>query len=170
MPLASRLDLAQCTPSQLWASLEPEIRLAAARSLYSHDWGEATARREADLAIMQGMRFRESAVRQLPAEKRAHYLARSIRPGDSLVGSLLLALHLEQHRDMLGAFLDALKIPHQHGLIADDHASKPPGDAELRHAAKLLSERFPAADVELYLATLYVLDRETWAGLSTILR
>src|SRR5512134_2262916 len=89
MSLASRIELSQCAPSQLWAALDPEVRLAAARSLYAHDWGQAQTRREADVTIMHGMRFRESAVRQLPVDKRAHYIARSIRPTDSLAGSLL---------------------------------------------------------------------------------
>lgn len=169
MSLASRVDLAQCVPSQLWASLEPEVRLAAARSLYSHDWGEAPTRREADFAIMQGMRFRESAVRQLPIDRRARYVARSIRPTDSLAGSMLLALHLEQRRAMLSAFLDALKIPHADGLIAEDHEMKPPSTATLQEAAKTLFERFPVDEVELYLATLYVLDRATWGGLEPLL-
>ena len=169
MTLASRIDLSQCAPSQLWASLEPEVRLAAARSVYSHDWGEAPTRREADFAIMQGMRFRESAVRQLPVDKRAQYLARSIRPTDSLAGSMLLALHLEQRRAMLSAFLDALKVPHDNGLIAEDHDMKPPTNAALEKAAKTLSKGFPAEEVELYLATLYVLDRVTWAGLAPLL-
>jgi len=169
MSLASRIDLSQCSPSKLWASLEPEVRLAAARSLYSHDWGEAPTRREADVAIMQGMRFRESAVRQLPTDKRAQYVARSIRPTDSLAGSMLLALHLEQRRAMLSAFLDALKIPHANGLIAEDHDMKPPSVAALEKATKTLSEGFPAEEVELYLATLHVLDRVTWAGLAPLL-
>ena len=165
MSLASRIDLSQCAPSQLWASLDPEIRLAAARSLYAHDWGRSPTRREADFAIMQGMRFRESAVRQLPVDRRAQYLARSIRPTDSLAGSLLLALHLEQRRPMLGAFLDALSIPHTDGLIDENHELKPPPAAALKKAAKALSSQFPDDQVELYLATLYVLDRETWGGL-----
>ena len=169
MSLGSRIDLTQCAPAQLWASLEPEVRLAAARSLYSHDWGEVPTRREADFAIMQGMRFRESAVRQLPVDKRAQYLARSIRPTDSLAGSMLLALHLEQRRAMLSAFLDALKIPHANGLIAEDHDMKPPSTATLENAARALSEGFPAEEVELYLATLHVLDRVTWAGLAPLL-
>jgi hypothetical protein len=164
------MDLSQCAPSQLWASLEPEVRLAAARSLYSHDWGEAPTRREADFAIMQGMRFRESAVRQLPVDRRAQYVARSIRPTDSLAGSMLLALHLEQRRAMLSAFLDALKIPHADGLIDEDHDMKPPSAASLAKAVKSLSEQFPADEVELYLATLYVLDRVTWAGLAPLLK
>ena len=170
MSLASRVDLSQCAPSELWASLEPEVRLAAARSLYSHDWGEAPTRREADFAIMQGMRFRESAVRQLPVDRRAQYVARSIRPTDSLAGSMLLALHLEQRRTMLSAFLDALKIPHVDGLIAEDHDMKPPSAAALEKAAKALHDRFPQEEVELYLATLYVLDRDTWAALAPLLK
>ena len=170
MSLASRIDLSQCAPSQLWASLEPELKLAAARSLYAHDWGEAPTRREADYAIMHGMRFRESAVRQLPVDKRAQYVARSIRPSDSLAGSMLLALHLEERRAMLSAFLDALAIPHVDGLIDENHDMKPPAATALAKAAKKLGEQFPAADVELYLATLYVLDRDSWAGLASLLK
>ncbi len=165
MSLASRIDLSQCSPAQLWATLDPDVKLIAARALYSHDWGNAPTRREADFAIMQGMRFRESAVRQLPVDKRATYLARSIRANDSLAGSLLLALHLEHRRDMLSAFLDALEIPHENGLIAEDHELKPPKAAALKKAAKALAGQFSADDTELYLATLYVLDRDTWAGL-----
>jgi hypothetical protein len=170
MTLASRIDLAACAPSQLWATLEPEVRLAAARSLYTHDWGEAPTRREADFAIMHGMRFRETAVRQLSVDKRASYIARSIRPTDSLAGSLLLALHLEQRRAMLSAFLDALKIPHVDGLIAEDHDMKPPTAAALAKAAKAICDGYPAEEVELYLATLYVLDRDTWAGVAPLLK
>jgi hypothetical protein len=116
------------------------------------------------------MRFRESAVRLLPVDKRAQYVARSIRPTDSLAGSMLLALHLEQRRAMLSAFLDALKVPHANGLIAEDHDMKPPTGATLEKAAKALSKGFPADEVELYLATLFVLDRVTWAGLESVLK
>lgn len=152
------------SPSQLWASLDPDVRLLAARSLYSHDWGESPTRREADFAIMHGMRFRETAVRQLPVDRRAQYLARSIRPTDSLAGSLLLALHLEHRRAMLSVFLDALTIPHTDGLIDEDHELKPPTAAALKKAAKALAGQFPKDEVDLYLATLYVLDRETWGA------
>jgi len=169
MSLGSRIDLSHCGPAQLWASLDAEVRLAAARALYAHDWGQSPTRREADFTIMQGMRFRESAVRQLSVDKRANYLARSIRPTDSLAGSMLLALHLEQRRAMLSVFLDALKIPHTDGLIAEDHETTPPSGAALEKAAKTLHGQFPVEDVELYLATLYVLDRDTWAGLLPLL-
>jgi hypothetical protein len=163
--LATRLDLETCTPSQLWAALDAELRLAAARALYAHDWGDAPTRREADVAIVHGLRFRESAVRQLPVEKRAAYLARGVRPGDSLASSLLLAFHLEHRRPLLGAFLDALGIPHHDGLIAEGHDAKPPSAAELKKAAAALRSAFPDEEIDLYLTALYVLDRETWGGL-----
>ena len=161
------MDLTQCSPAQLWGSLDPATRLDAARALYAHDWGEAPTRREADATIMHGMRFRETAVRQLPVEKRAQYLARSVRPADSLASSLLLAFHLAHRRAMLGAFLDALKIPHHEGLIDEKHTLAPPAAAALKKAVEAIESKFPRDQVDLYLATLYVLDRDTWGGLES---
>lgn len=169
MSLVSRIDLDRCSPAQLWMQLDADARLLAARSLYAHDWGESPTRREADAAITFGMHFRESAVRQLPIERRAVYLAKSVRPNDSVAGSLLLALHLEHRRPLLCAFLDALGIPHDNGLIAEDHDVEPPSAAALRKAAGVLFERFPDEDAEIYLLTLYVLDRRTWDGLEPLL-
>jgi len=163
------LDLDRCSPSQLWASLDPEVRLAAARSLYAHDWAGTPTKREADATLMMALRFREAAVRQLPVERRAQHLAKLPNPGDSLASSLLLALHLEERRSMLAAFLDALGIAHENGLIAEDQEPAPPAASKLAQAAKELREKFPAADVDLYLAALYVLDRETWQGVRPLL-
>ena len=168
--IASRLDLDHCTPVQLWAALPPEVRLAAARSLYAHDWGGSPTKREADATIMMALRFREAAVRQLPVERRAQYLAKQVRPGDSLASSLLLALHLEARRPMLAAFLDALGIAHENGLIAEEQEPEPPTEAKVAAAAKELNAKFPADDVDLYLAALYVLDRETWKGVRPLLK
>ena len=169
MSLTTALDLTTCGPTQLWAALPVETRQSAARALYAHDWGNAPTRREADFAIMQGMHFRETAVRQLPVDRRAGYLARSIRPTDSLASSMLLALHLESRRPMLATFMDALGIPHTDGLIADDHETKAPKAAALEKAVGALRAKFDAADVDLYLACLVVLDRETWGGLAALI-
>jgi hypothetical protein len=167
MTFTTHVDLEHCGPTQLFLALPSDVRLAAAKALYAHDWGESPTRREADVAIMQGMRFRETAVRQLPIDKRAGYLARSIRPSESLASSLLLALHLEHRRPILSAFMDALGIPHQDGLIAEGHETKPPSKTALTKAIKAIKADFPEADVDVYLASLYVLDRETWANLGS---
>lgn len=158
------------SPARLWSRLQPETRLLAARSLYVHPWGENPAKREADVAIAIALRFREQAVRQLPTDRRAHYLAKSVQPSESLASSLLLALHLEQRRPMLREFLGALDIPNDDGVISEDHELEAPADAELATAAARISESFPAEEVEVYLLTLLALDRDTWGGLEPLLR
>jgi hypothetical protein len=166
MSLFERIPLDRLSPRRLWSALDPDTRLAAARSLYAHDWGQSPTRREADLTIATAMRFRDTMVRQLPVDKRAAYLAKIGSPTDNLASSLLLALHLEQRRPILGAFLDALGVPHKDGLIAEDHELKAPDAKTLKAAVTKIGASFDAAEVDLYLATLLALDPETWGGLS----
>jgi hypothetical protein len=63
----------------------------------------------------------------------------------------------------MAAFLDALGIQHDNGLIAQDAAPKP--DAEkLKAAAETIRGAFPGPSVDLYFATLALQDPETWSG------
>lgn len=162
-------DPVALSASQLWRRLDPAVRALAAQALYEHDWGEAPARREADLIIARTMRFRDATVRQLPIGKRAEYLATRVRPEDPLASSLLLALHLEHRRPLLTDFLDALRIPHENGAIIDDHDLRPPAPESLAAAADKLFRDFPAEQVEVYLASLAALDFGTWGPLTAIL-
>lgn len=166
MGLLGTLPNEELTPSRFWLHLPQETRLAAAKALYAHDWGESPTKREADYTIMRRMNFREQAVRQLPVGRRAHYLATAARPDDSLAQSLLLAHHLENRRSILTAFLDALAIPHNDGLISEEHHLAPPSEEALAGAAEALLSKFPEDDVELYLLTLLILDQNSWRGLA----
>lgn len=152
----------------LWTRLDRDVRAAAARSLYTHDWGDTVPRREADLTIARALRFREAAVKQLPVEKRVEYLVRLVRLDESLATSLLLALHLEARGPMLCAFLDALGLPHEGGLIDASYDLKPLSSEKLGPATASLYERFPRSEVDLYLTTLRTLDPETWAALPQV--
>jgi hypothetical protein len=78
-----------------------------------------------------------------------------------------VAYHLHHQRAMMAAFLDALGIAHEEGLIADEELQPPSAD-RLRDAAKAIGAAFPAEDVALYLSTLVWQDAETWAGLSDL--
>lgn len=167
--LLRSLPLEGLSPARLWTHLDAPLRLLAARSLYAHDWGNSPARREADLAVAQALRWRETAIRKLPLEKRADYLARAVRPGDSLASSLLTAFHLEQRQPLLAAFLDELGIPHQGGLIHEGHEMKAPSPEDLARAVAKLFAAHPRDEVETYLATLLALDAEVWGGLSKLL-
>ena len=103
-------------------------------------------------------------------EKRIGYLAGSVRPDDSLAATLLLAYHLEHRRDLLSAFLDALEIPNDNGIIDEDHDMVAPTEEALGKAAGSLFGSFEQAHVELYLASLLVMDNVTWAGMAGVIR
>ena len=163
------LNFRTLTPARLWRSLDGDERMLAARAFFTHAWGDASARREGELAIARALRFRDEAVRKLPLDKRAGYLAKAVQPADSLAGSLLLALHLEERRGLLSAFLDALGIPHEGGMIAEDHAMTPPGTDALARATEALDARFPGREVDVYLASLLALDPGSWDGLADVL-
>jgi hypothetical protein len=68
---------------------------------------------------------------------------------------------------MMGAFLDALGVTHEDGLIADEQLQSPPPD-RLRDAAGTIAASYPAADVTLYLSTLMWQDPDAWAGLADV--
>ncbi len=156
------------TPATLWAELDVETRRLAARSVYSPEWDDAASRAEPNEAIASALRFRKAAVGRLPLEKRIDYLARAVRPDDSLAGTLLRALHLTLRKKMLADFLGALEIPQKHGLIEADGPIDPPNAAKLRAAVTRLFQSYPPADVKLYLASLLAMDPGVWGDLGEI--
>jgi hypothetical protein len=80
----------------------------------------------------------------------------------------LIAYHLAAQRALMAAFLDALAIPHDKGVITAEEV-KPPEAAPLRQAVDAVRASFPAEDVDLYLQTLVAVDGETWARLGELL-
>jgi hypothetical protein len=156
-------DLTAFRPSKLWRSMPLERRIAAA-TLFWDDEHSADQQLEAVAAIATHMKFRPRSVVSLAPERRAKYLAQLPTISDAIAARALVNYHLAQQRPMMGDFLDLLGIPHENGLIAEDHEVKP--DAEkLRHAAKELAVKHPPDEVRLYLSTLVSQDPETWGGL-----
>lgn len=168
MTILRKIDLDRPTPSRVWASLDPAVRELAARAMYNRDHEDRRA--EADMALAEQLRFRPTAIRKLPVEKRVAYLSRQVRPDDALAGSLLMALHLDHRIPVLAAFLDVLEIPHDGGMISDEYELEAIPEQRLREAAGTLFERMDDDDVEVYLVTLIALDPDTWGGLDGVLR
>ena len=67
---------------------------------------------------------------------------------------------------MMGAFLDALGIAHEEGVIQEDDVK--PDPERLPAAVEAIARAFPPDDVHLYLQTLVCQDPETWGRLSDI--
>jgi hypothetical protein len=68
---------------------------------------------------------------------------------------------------MMSAFLDALGIAHENGLIAAEETPRP-DDAKLAEAAAAIRQSFPGEDVQLYFSTLALQDPEVWGGLEKL--
>ena len=150
-------------PSQLWKTLPAERKLQAAEAFWS-DQEAGLEQAEAVALIAQKIKFRAKSVIAMPADKRARHLASFPNVSELVAARLLVAYHLAHQRPMMGAFLDAVGIAHEEGMIADEEL-KAPEPGVLRKAATTIAGTFPKEDVALYLSTLLWQDSETWGAL-----
>jgi len=153
------------TPSRLWKQMSLDQRTRAAHAFWEDP--EATDDQlQAALQIAQQKKFRAKTVIGLDLDRKARHLATLPSVPDQIAARALIVYHLAEQRPMMGAFLDALGITHENGLIQDDAVA--PDAAKIGAAAAQLSEQFPAEDVRLYLNTLLSQDPETWGGLREV--
>ena len=153
-------------PSQLWKQLSAERRTSAAEAFWKDD-SASMEQTEAVLAIANRIKFRVTSVLKMPREKKAKQLLSLPAVSEIVAARLLVTYHLDQQRPMMGAFLDALGVQHENGLIADETLAAPSAET-LQAAVRSLSASYPAEDVSLYLSTLIWQDPETWGGLTEL--
>ena len=151
-------------PSQLWKQLPPERKELAAEAFW-RDENAAVEQADAIATIAQRIKFRAKSVMTMPLDKKVRQLASMPGVSELVAARLLVAYHLAQQRPMMRAFLDALGIKHDDGLIEDEDVQAPSAEA-LKGAASSLAAAFPAEDVSLYLSTLIWQDPETWGALA----
>jgi hypothetical protein len=154
----------QNTATRLWKRLTPQERLTAAE----HFWKEPPPEMAGSAlgALVKARRMRPQAARALADDAKARALALILDPGEPLAFSLLVALHLGTRRPLLGAFLDALGLPHEDGVLKDEAGSAPaPTDEQARAAITTLVSRFAVGEIETYLNTLWLQDPDHWRAL-----
>lgn len=150
-------------PSRLWKDLTPENRLIAAEAFWRDDQADAGMQQiEAVVAIAKRLNFRPKSIQALPLERRAKQLAHMPDVSDGIATRALIAYHFSARRPLMAAFLDALGIAHEDGLIKEESVPPPPRE-KLTEAITRVRTLFPPADVDLYVRTLASLDGETWA-------
>ena len=153
-------------PSQLWKQLNADKKRQAADAFW-HDEHAANEQAEAVNLIAQRIKFRLKSVIAMPVEKKTQYLLSMPAVSEMIAARMLVAFHLQHQRAMMGAFLDALGIRHEEGIIAEDEVAPPTADA-LKQAAKTIAASYPSDDVSLYLATLVWQDPDTWGPLADV--
>jgi hypothetical protein len=158
-------------PSQVWKDMPVDKRVLAAEAFWlDRDSPEVEVQQmEAVATLARRLKFRTRSVQALPVERRARHLAQVSDVGDTIATRALIAYHFSHQRPLMGAFLDALGIPHDNGLITAEDVT-PPDEARLSAAAEAVRASYDPADVDLYLRTLAVLDGGTWANLPAVLK
>ena len=139
-----------------------EQRQRVARAFWQ-DEEAADDQTQAALLIAQQKKFRPKTVIGLDLDRKAKHLATVAGVSDQIAARALITYHLAEQRPMMGAFLDALGIAHENGLIQEENVK--PDTAKIQGAVEKISADFPKEDVQIYLNTLVCQDPETWGGL-----
>lgn len=150
------------TAGRLWKRLTFEQRHRAALAFWQ-DETTAADQAQAVQLIAKHSKFRPKTVAGLDVEGKARHLASVPTLPDDIATRLLVLYHLAAQRPMMGTFLDALGIAHENGLIQEGNATL--DQAKLGPAVAALTGAYPAADVSIYLNTLFCHDPQTWGGL-----
>jgi len=147
-----------------------EQRTEAATAFWQDRESPEIALQHAEAAgiLATRLKFRVKSIYGLPVERRARQLAQVSDVSESIATRALIAWHFAARRPLMAAFLDALGIEHEDGLISADDVATPSAEA-IRDGAASLRTRFDAADVDLYLKTLSALDGDTWANVDSAL-
>lgn len=124
---------------------------------------------EALMALAKRLNFRLRTLQSLPVERRARHLAQLLDVSDPIATRALIAYHFATKRPLMSAFLNALGIAHEDGLITEEQVAPPAAD-RLAAAADAIKDTFDAGDIDLYLRTLATLDGETWTHLADVLK
>src|SRR5881227_1788500 len=132
------------TPARLWKRMTPDQRQHAARAFW-RDESTADDQLQAVLLISQQKKFRPKSVIALDEDRKARHLATLPNLPDALAARALVVYHLAEQRPMMGAFLDALGIAHENGLIQEDAVK--PDPAKIGPAVDAIAKTFPAEDV-----------------------
>jgi hypothetical protein len=142
-----------------------EQRLQAARAFWRDE--QATEDQiQAALVIAQQKKFRPKTVVSLDEDRKSRHLASLVSLPDALAARALVTYHLAEQRPMMGAFLDALGIGHEDGVIQENEVK--PDPAKIGPAAAQIASQYPAETVSLYLNTLLCQDPDTWSALSAV--
>ncbi|HHQ48503.1 MAG TPA: hypothetical protein ENK19_06420 [Acidobacteria bacterium] len=154
-------------PYAVWDLLTEEEQRAAAAAAWDGAEGEGRLLLQATMA--KELKFRPQTIKRLPAAKVAGRLAHMAkRLPEDVVFQLLFHFHLAERRELLGEFLDAVGLPHDNGVLDLPEDAAPPDEEKVREAARALVEAH-GREALVYLATLYVADRDFWAGVEEAL-
>lgn len=154
------------SPAALWKQMSDAQKMQAAEAFW-READSADQQIEAMVLLAQKLKARPKFIATLPVDRKARHLAHYPGMPDVLAARLLVSYHLGHQRPMMGAFLDALGIAHDNGLISDELEAAVSAE-KLKAAADAIAGAYPPDDIRLYFQTLLLQDPDTWGGLDGI--
>jgi len=156
----------ETTAVRLWKRLTPAERQAAAEAFWKEPPHEVLG--SALGVLIKARHMRPQAARALAPDAQARILATVLDPGEAVAAALLVSLHLSSRRPLLTAFLDAVGLPHENGVLKEEGAASetPLAEEAARDGVRRLAESFPKNEVETYLNTLWLQDPDRWSILA----
>jgi len=157
---------ATATVPALWAALPADERR---RALALAIKGDKALRPVLVALLRESPRyrgFRPQSFNSWTADQFADAFKSQKNLSPDVMQSGLIALHVTDRGEMLGAFLDSLGVPHEQGVIDELPQGFAPDEATLGRAADELAARFPREQVTVYFLTLLVLEPQVWSGLA----
>ncbi|HEY4641436.1 MAG TPA: hypothetical protein VII75_08840 [Thermoanaerobaculia bacterium] len=139
---------------------DADLRRDVLSSFWRH--GDAQSRAMAIATLAKALHFREETIRKMPPPKKADLLATRLTAPEfeQVLEMALMQYHTHDKNEMLAAFLDHWKVPHENGSIENDEYTAPAAD-QVRDAVNTLTQ-FPKRDVVLYLASAGLLMGGEW--------
>ncbi len=149
---------------RLWSWMPLSLREEAVAEVLAVEAGSEV--REAlldELAAAAG--FRRQTLERMEPAQAARLVVRLPSRKLPRPGTVLPHFLTSTRSELLGAYLDELGVPHDDGVIPEDHQAVVEAE-EARQAAEGLLARFPPDDVIVYLVTLVLTQPHLAPGLS----
>ena len=145
------------TVREIWQSLSQEERIEAAEACWQSGGVD-----DALLKLLsERLRFRPTSMVRQPLAWRAQKLAQQMSQEGftRFLPNLLRGLHLVARQQMLSRFLDAARISHAEGVIADE-VTEPPTVESLTAGLRVVAPEYPISHILTYFRTLLALDSQ----------
>ncbi len=158
--------MAFMTSHELFAAMSP----ALAGEILEYTFAEDKPIYRATLqAVAQARKMRPVFLERQPRTERHVTMAVALsRPAQEAVAdNLLRNWLLKKHTALLSDFLDALKIPHEKGVV--ENVPQTMDDAALKTAVEGLLAKYPPEVVAVYLHAFSGMEGVHWANLDELL-
>ena len=164
MTFRPRITLLTMTSNDLFGAMP--VALATEILEYSHATDKKLYRAAVE-AVAQARKERSVFLERQPREQRHSFMIGSLNRPDLAVAADTLLRHwlLKKHNALLVDFLNALGVPHEHGVV--ENLPKTVDDAVLKNAINQLLAKHPAPGVAVYLHAFNSMNGENWTNLDT---